>query len=304
MKTLTPYGLRGTCRGLGDVYTLNTPGGKMTFDDAAEYEKYKQIVAQWDTAYGIAYTYNLHQPNWQDFVDGNGQLVIDAYRAAAAGSPQQNTSVMYNPTTGQIQYSVLLPVDGNKYFKTTSKEEYELYNRYVALFNECYAIATKYSFEKPTWAQFEAGQGENVLAQYKTLEANKLTADAAEAARIAEAATARALAEAEAAATAAEQRAAAAEVQAAKQTGDTEAQRTAEQALAKTMQKVQEAAATVQQAAAQDVTYTPPATTNTQTAPAEKKSNIPWGWIFGGLLLAGGVYYLSRGKKGGKKKKR
>lgn len=295
-------GLRGTsCRGLGE-FTISTPGGKKTFTDEADYNRFKQYVNQYDTAYGIAYSYNLTQPNWADFEAGNGEAVIDAYRAAAAGKTQVNTAPFVNASTNTITYSVLLPVDGNKTFKTTDKEEYEAYTRYVSLFNECFSIAQKYGFEKPVWAQFEAGQGENILQQYKTLEANKLTADREEAARIAQAAAERAKAEADAAAALAAQKAAAAEVTAATQAGDAKAQQDAQAALAETMQKVQEAAEVFQQAAAEDVTYTPPATT---PPPTTKGGGNWWKWLLG-IAAGGGILYLATrgGKSKGKKRKR
>lgn len=299
MRNVLLYGL---CGGLGEVYTLNTPAGKKTFTDEAEYQRLKQAVADYDTAYGIAYAYNLTPPpNWADFEAGNGAAVIDTYRAAAAGNVQKTSGAMLNTNTGQATYSILLPVDGTKYYRTTSKEDFERYTRYISLYNECYAIAVKYGFEKPMWAQFEAGQGEKVLQQYKQLEANKLTADKEEAARIAAAATERAKAEADAAAALAEQKAAAADVQLAKQTGDAQAQQTAQAALAKTVQKAAEAQQAAQVAQAADVTYEAPAATgNNQTA---KKGGIPWwGWALG--VVVGGVvlYKVFGGKKKGKKK--
>ena len=299
MRNVLLYGL---CGGLGEVYTLNTPGGKKTFTNEAEYKRLKQAVNDYDTAYGIAYAYNLTPPpNWADFEAGNGAAVIDSYRAAAAGKGQKTSGAILNATTGQATYSILLPVDGTKYYKTTSKEDFERYTRYISLFNECYAIAVKYGFEKPVWAQFEAGQGEKVLQQYKQLEANKLTADKEEAARIAAAATERAKAEADAAAALAEQKAAAADVQLAKQTGDAQATQTAQAALAKTVQKAAQAQQAAQVAQAADVTYEAPAAQgNTQTT--TKKGGIPWwGWALG--VVVGGVvlYKAFGGKKKGKK---
>lgn len=296
------YGVSGaTCRGLGEVYSVVTPVGKKTFTDKAEYEKYKEYANDYDTAYGIAYTYNLNPPNWADFEAGNGKAVIDAYRAATAGSVQKNTSTGINQTTGEPMYSILLPVDGNKYFKTTDKAEYEKYTQYVALFNDCYAIATKYGFSKPVWAQFEAGQGENVLQQYKTLEANKLTSDKEEAARIAAAAAERSKAEAEAAAALAANKAAKLELQAANNSGDAQAAKTAQAAIDETAQKLQEKAQEVQQKAAQDVTYTPAA--SPAEAPASSGSKIPWwAWLAGGAALLGGAWYFTQGKKKGKKR--
>ena len=118
--------LHGLCGGLGEVYTLNTPGGKKTFTDEAEYQRLKQAVADYDTAYGIAYAYNLTPPpNWVDFEAGNGAAVIDTYRAAAAGNVQKTSGAMLNTNTGQATYSILLPVDGTKYYRTTSKEDFE-----------------------------------------------------------------------------------------------------------------------------------------------------------------------------------
>lgn len=290
--------LYGLCGGLGDVYTLNTPGGKKTFTDEAEYNKYKGYVQQYDTAYGLAYTYNVSPPNWADFEAGNGEAVIDSYRAKAAGKAQVNTST--GVTANGANYSVLLPT-GN-YYRTTNKDDYEKYSRYVALYNECYALAVKYDFQRPVWAQFEAGQGENVLQQYKTLEANKLTADKKEAAKIAAAAAERATAEADAIAAQAAQKAAAVELKVAQNTGDTQAEQTAQAALAKTVQKAAEAYQAAQVAQAADVTYEAPAQTgNTQTA--TKKGGIPWwGWALG--IVGGGllIYKVFGGKKKGKKK--
>ena len=292
------------CAAVWAMFTRSTRqvfANQAVLADEAEYKRLKQVVYDYDTAYGIAYAYNLTPPpNWADFEAGNGAAVIDTYRAAAAGKAQKNSGAIINTQTGQATYSILLPVDGTKYYKTTSKEDFERYTRYISLFNECYAIAVKYGFEKPVWAQFEAGQGEKVLQNYKQLEANKLTADKEEAARIAAAATERAKAEADAAAALAEQKAAAADVSLAKQTGDAQAQQTAQQALAVTVQKAAEAQQAAQVAQSADITYEQPATTgNNQTA---KKGGIPWwGWALG-VVVGGVVFYkVFGGKKKGKK---
>lgn len=289
--------LYGLCGGLGDVYTLNTPGGKKTFTDEAEYNKYKGYVQQYDTAYGLAYTYNVSPPNWADFEAGNGEAVIDSYRAKAAGKAQVNTGT--GVTANGATYSVLLPT--GSYYRTTNKDDYEKYSRYVALYNECYALAVKYNFQRPVWAQFEAGQGENVLQQYKTLEANKLTADKEEAARIAAAAAERAKAEADAIAAQAAQKAATLEVKAAQSAGDAAAAQIAQQDLVLALQKLAETQQAAQVAQAADVTYEAPATNS--TTQTTKKGGIPWwGWALG--IVGGGllIYKAFGGKKKGKKK--
>ena len=286
------------CGGLGEVYTLDTPGGKKTFTDEAEYNKYEGYIQQYNTAYRLAYTYNVSAPKWADFEAGNGEAVIDSYRAKAAGRAQVNTGT--SVTANGASYSILLPTDS--YYRTTNKDDYEKYSRYVALYNECYALAVKYDFQRPVWAQFEAGQGENVLQQYKTLEANKLTADKKEAARIAAAAVERAKAEADAIAAQAAQKAASMELKVAQRTGDAQAEQTLQVALAKIAEKAAAAQQAAQVAQAADVTYEAPAAQTGNNQTATKKGGIPWwGWALG--VVVGGVvlYKVFGGKKKGKK---
>lgn len=298
MRNVLLYGLGGVIP--PKLYKVDTPGG-MAMVPLEKAKELQELTRLYNEAYKIAYVYSLNVPDWEIFNQGieQAEAELERYRVKMATIGQSH-DVQIDSSKGTVNYSILLP-DGN-FYKTTDKAAYEQYGRYVSLYNECYLLAVKYGFAKPVWAQFQAGQGENILKQYKTLEANKLTADKEEAARIAAAATERAKAEADARAAENAQSAASAEVILAKQTGDTQATQTAQAALAKTVQKAAEAQQAAQVAQAADVTYEAPATTgNTQTA--TKKGGIPWwGWALG--IVGGGllIYKVFGGKKKGKKK--
>jgi len=283
--------------GLGEVYTVSTPDGTRTLSSKADYDKMNEYIAQYNDAYGIAYRYNITPPKWSDFEAGKGQAILDTLRSSMAGRAQNN-SIYNNSSTGVTEYSVLLPVSGNKYFRTTNKAEYEKYTKYVSLYNDCYAIAVKYGFAKPSWAQFENGQGENVLKQYKTLEANKITSDKEEAQRIADAAAAKAKADAERAAGTAAQKAAKNEIEQAKKHGDYEAQIAAQKDLVKAETETA-AAMNTANASQTELNHMLP---QTYAAPAsETEGGIPWwGWALGAAV--GGVILFKT--FGGKKKRK
>ena len=67
----------------------NTEVVKINFSDGTSTsvpkDLYNKLYKLYDTAYGIAYTYNLPQPKWEHFVEGIGESVITelAYLAFA-----------------------------------------------------------------------------------------------------------------------------------------------------------------------------------------------------------------------------
>ena len=69
---------------LGDteVVKINFSDGTST---SVPKDLYNKLYKLYDTAYGIAYTYNLPQPKWEHFVEGIGESVITelAYLAFA-----------------------------------------------------------------------------------------------------------------------------------------------------------------------------------------------------------------------------
>lgn len=311
-------------------YSYTAPDGtKYTSIDKATYDKYVAAGKLYNDAYAIAYKYNFAIPKWADFAAGRGESILADYRAKAAGKSQQNGTVAVQNTT--VTYSVLLPVSGNKYFTTTDKAEYEKMQSYISLYNECSKIASQYGFSQPTWAQFEAGQGSNILNQYNTLRANKIAADEAEAQRIKEEANAKAKAEAERVAAEAAERAAAAE-KAAAERAEAAAKAKADQAAADKAKadkaKAEEAQRQAQQkkaaanAEAEAAKQNLPAVIQEGDAAAEVAvdsgagsqqynttttavtgSKMPWwGWVLAAAGVGTVVYFVFGGKKKGKRK--
>lgn len=59
----------------------------------------KEQERQYNTAYGIAYSYNLSAPRMEDFAAGNGEAIIDYYaQQAYAKNPNAQ-----NPYTGDVK---------------------------------------------------------------------------------------------------------------------------------------------------------------------------------------------------------
>ncbi len=59
----------------------------------------KEQEKQYNTAYGIAYSYNLTAPRMEDFAAGNGEAIIDYYaQQAYAKNPNAQT-----PYTGDVK---------------------------------------------------------------------------------------------------------------------------------------------------------------------------------------------------------
>lgn len=60
------------------TYTIATPNGVASNLTLEQYNKVKQALADYNTAYGIAYSYNVSAPSWSDFHGDNGKELIDA----------------------------------------------------------------------------------------------------------------------------------------------------------------------------------------------------------------------------------
>jgi flagellar biosynthesis GTPase FlhF len=180
---------------------MTGPDGKSYhLETAAEKEEWDKYSKIFNELYGTAYRYNLSAPKWQDVYkasDAKINQLRQQYIEASTGKSEKNNTVIDANNT--VTYSVLIPDGGHDYLRTTDEAQYNAWTKAVSLYKSCLAIANKYGFSKPVWAQFEAGKGEAVLSQYQTLEANKIASDAAEAKRIKEAAEAAAKAAAEAA---------------------------------------------------------------------------------------------------------
>ena len=60
------------------TYTVATPNGVASNLTLEQYNKVKQALADYNTAYGIAYSYNVSAPSWSAFNGDNGKELIDA----------------------------------------------------------------------------------------------------------------------------------------------------------------------------------------------------------------------------------
>lgn len=60
------------------TYTIATPNGVASNLTLEQYNKVKQALADYNTAYGIAYSYNVSAPSWSAFNGDNGKELIDA----------------------------------------------------------------------------------------------------------------------------------------------------------------------------------------------------------------------------------
>ena len=60
------------------TYTIATPNGVASNLTLEQYNNVKQALADYNTAYGIAYSYNVSAPSWSDFNGNNGKELIDA----------------------------------------------------------------------------------------------------------------------------------------------------------------------------------------------------------------------------------
>ena len=210
------YGVVGF-KGLGSWDMTGPDGKSYHLETAAEKEEWDKYSKIFNELYGTAYRYNLSAPKWQDVYkasDAKINQLRQQYIEASTGKSEKNNTVIDANNT--VTYSVLIPDGGNDYLRTTDEAQYNAWTQAVSLYRSALAIANKYGFSKPVWAQFEAGNGEAVVMQYQTLEANKIAADEAEAARIKAAAEAQAKAAAEAAAAEAAARAKASQEAAAK----------------------------------------------------------------------------------------
>lgn len=74
------------------TYTVSTPSGVYSNLTLEQYNKVKQALADYNTAYGIAYSYNVSAPSWTDFNGDNGKELIDAVVIKAINSGNTSKS--------------------------------------------------------------------------------------------------------------------------------------------------------------------------------------------------------------------
>ena len=74
------------------TYTVATPNGVYSNLTLEQYNKVKQALADYNTAYGIAYSYNVSAPSWTDFNGDNGKELIDAVVIKAINSGNTSKS--------------------------------------------------------------------------------------------------------------------------------------------------------------------------------------------------------------------
>lgn len=74
------------------TYTVSTPSGVYSNLTLEQYNKVNQALADYNTAYGIAYSYNVSAPSWTDFNGDNGKELIDAVVIKAINSGNTSKS--------------------------------------------------------------------------------------------------------------------------------------------------------------------------------------------------------------------
>lgn len=74
------------------TYTVETPSGVYSNLTLEQYNNVKQALADYNTAYGIAYSYNVSAPSWTDFNGDNGKELIDAVVIKAINSGNTSKS--------------------------------------------------------------------------------------------------------------------------------------------------------------------------------------------------------------------
>ena len=144
-------------------------GNGFSFDDELELIYPNGQIEQFDNYHDMfeCWFWKIFLPQYRE--------EYDAIKAGvASGSQQQSATVTQDSNNGKTTYTLALP--NGETLITEDPAEADRYKNYVNTYYECNALAQQYGLTPPEWAQFEAGQGSEVLAQYKTLAANKTNA--------------------------------------------------------------------------------------------------------------------------------
>lgn len=74
------------------TYSIATPSGTYTGLTLDQYNQAKYALEKYNDAYGIAYSYDLTEPDWSKFTASNAQSIVDDYAKRAIESGKKSKS--------------------------------------------------------------------------------------------------------------------------------------------------------------------------------------------------------------------